>query len=177
MVNTNVVKQFFLSFQLVVRIKPWPRRMTCTLIWPMLARVKESMSSSIKNPHLTVTHVPVAAVVGAASPRPRAAAAKGDGTGLHRQRRHLPGAGPLILDPALTLGVTEPLRVVAVKTTPGTSVGGTVAHHPTAAGPATIPVPVHPPRTDTRATEVIGPAPDHTPGHRGIRAGVETGSW
>ncbi|XP_011613965.1 arginine/serine-rich protein 1 isoform X2 [Takifugu rubripes] len=80
----------------------------------MLARATGSTSSLIRNHRLAVAPAPPA--VGAAPPRPQAAAAKGGGTGL----RHLrPAAGPHVIPgPALALVVTEGLHVAAVKTTP-----------------------------------------------------------
>lgn len=136
------------------------------------------MSSLIKTLPLTVAPVPTE--VGAIL-RPQAVAVKEGGTGL-RHRPLLPAAGPLIIPgPALALVVTEGLHVVAVKTTPGLAVGGTAAHRPVDTGPAVIPTPVHPPRTDTRAGDVIGPAPGPTTGHaparQAIRAGIGTGGW
>lgn len=126
------------------------------------------MSSLIKNHQLAVAPAPPA--VGAATPRPQAAAAKGGGTGLHRHLR--PAADRHVIPgPALALVVTEGLHVVAVKTTPGTAVGGTAARRPQAIGPAVIPIPAHPPQTDTLAGDIIGLAP----GRQAIRAGVGTG--
>lgn len=131
------------------------------------------MSSLIKTLLLTVAPVPAAA--GAVILRPQVVAVKGGGTGLlHLHRPLLPAAGPLVIPgPALALVVTELLHVVAVKTTPGMAVAATSAHHPVATGPAIIPPPGYPPRTDTRARDVIGPAP----GHQAIRAGIGTGEW
>lgn len=133
----------------------------------MLARAKGSTSSLIKSHQLAVAPAPPA--VGAATPRPQAVAVKGGGTGL----RHLrPAADPHVIpDPALALVVTEDLHVVAVKTTPGMAVGGTAARRPQAIRPAVIPIPAHPPQTDTLAGDIIG----LTPGRRAIRAGIGTG--
>lgn len=138
----------------------------------MLARATGSTSSLIKNPQLAVAPPPPPAV-GAATPPPQAAAAKGAGTGLHLRRRPLrPAAGPRVIPgPALGLVVTEYLRAVAVKTTPGTAVGGTAGRPPSATGRAVIPTPARPPRTDTLAGDITGPAP----GRRAIRAGAGTG--
>lgn len=139
------------------------------------------MSSLIKTLLLTVAPLPAEA--GAAILRPQAVAIKEGGTGLHLHHRPLlPAAGPLVIPgPALALAVTEGLHVVAVKTNPGMAVGGTTAHRPVATGPAVIPTPVHPPRTDTRARDVIGLAPGltpgHAPGHQAIRVGVGAGGW
>lgn len=128
------------------------------------------MSSLIKTLLLTVAPVPAEA--GAVILRPQAVAVKGGGTGLHRPL--LPAAGPLIIPgPAPALVVTEGLHVLAVKTTPGMAVGGTTAHRPVATGPALIPTPLHPPRTDTHPRDGIG----HPPGHQAIRAGIGTGGW
>lgn len=132
----------------------------------MLATATGSTSSLIKNHQLAVAPAPA---VGAATPRPQAAAAKGGGTGLPHLR---PAADPHVIPgPALALVVTEGLHVVAVKTTPGTAAGGTAARRPQAIGPAIIPIPAHPPQTDTLAGDIIGLAP----GRQAIRAGVGTG--
>lgn len=132
------------------------------------------MSSLIKSLLLTVAAVPAGA--GAAVLPPQAVAVKEGGTGLHLHRRpRLPAAGPLVIPgPALGLVVTEVLHVVAVKTTQGMAVGRTTARHPVATGPAITPTPIHPPRTDTRARDVIGPALGHAPGHQAIIADVGT---
>lgn len=136
----------------------------------MLARATGSTSSLIRTHPLAVAPAPPAA--GAATPRPQAAAANGCAAGPRFHRHLRPAADPRVIPGrALALVVTEGLHVVAVKTTPGMAVGGTAARRPQAAGPAVIPIPAHPPQTDTLAGDIIGLAP----GRRAIRAGVGTG--
>lgn len=134
-----------------------------------------STSYLTRNPPLAVAPVPPVVVVVAAAaaldaaitqPQAPVVAVKGGGAGLHHRPLHQVSGPPLIPGPAHTLAVTGGHHVVAVKTTPGIVVGGTTAHRPEATGPPVIPIPVHPPRTDTPTA--VGPAP----GHQAIGAGV-----